>query len=177
MAIEKKKIHFEDLISKWWFWVGAILVIVLIGAVFFGEYPDEKVKQEQQQAYQAEKKKKEEEDKKKAEQEKMDKLRWDLSGDCQEAVIYSQKLPKYIEVNTITSNTTINEMGYYDKSKQPIYIVSWDGKDKLTEERVLFRCYVSKNGDKANIHWLHSGDVTFVGWEGYPKYDENGKEI
>lgn len=54
MAIEKKKIQFEDLISKWWFWVGAILVIVLIGAIFFGEYPEEEKKQEQQKTAQVE---------------------------------------------------------------------------------------------------------------------------
>lgn len=176
MVNEKKKIKLEDLVSKWWFWVAVAVVVVFIGALFYEEEPAEKKKPEQQQTAQVDNKKKEE-DKQKAEQEKMDRLKWSLSGDCQEAVINSRKLPDYVKVNTITSNVTISNMGFYDKSKQPIYIVSWDGKDKLTEERVLFRCYVSKNGDKANIHWLHSGDVTFAGWNGYPKYDENGKEI
>lgn len=159
----------KALIKKWWFWVGAFLIIGGIGAAVSPKQVAEEPAKESGTNVTA----------------NTTSNEYSISESaaelfCQDAGL----IGKYLNLNTtnIISILNLNEMfgdfsGWFDTDGNPILYVRWNGKNKLTDEEIRFDCWISGTDENIRLHRLSAGSEILEDISPVSIVDKNGTLI
>lgn len=95
---------------------------------------------------------------------------------CQDAKFYGSVLDNYSLISVWDYNKYFGESGSYDKDGNAIYMLRWNGKNNITDEKATFICYISgSDQDHAIIHYLGVDNTTIQGQHDFQGYTKDGK--
>lgn len=95
---------------------------------------------------------------------------------CQDAKFYGSTLNNYSLIDVWDYNKQFIESGSYDKDGNTIYMLRWNGKNKITDRRATFVCYISgSDQDHVTMHYLGIDDVALQGRHDFQGYTKDGQ--
>lgn len=140
--------------SKKWLWVvfGAIVLLILVSCL--GGKQDETAKTADSQE---------------AEKTVAEDVKKAIENECIDAKYGINK--DFNPISITNYNFDIYDYAYTDKGDM-IYLATWNGKDKKTDNQVVFQCYASKSGDGAiTVYYIQAGGKDI--WKGQSDVDYN----
>jgi hypothetical protein len=70
-----------------------------------------------------------------------------------------------------------NHDNTFDKNGDYIIRFQWNGKNKQTDQNILFSCYVSGNDSDMTLHYLSAGVLDLYGSLSFENYDKDGQLV
>lgn len=171
--------------KKWWSKLNKttkVLIIIFIAFVLIGcaggaSKPEEEVKKEDAISEEEVKKEKVAEDGS-LNYNDNEVSREDLASYCQENYLILKNLvsDNISLIDIWNYNEKMWDVGYYTKDGDQILMVQWNGKNKKTDDRIPFSCYVSaKSKDDIIVHQVVMNGTVLDG--SLVVYDKDGKLI
>lgn len=82
-------------------------------------------------------------------------------------------------ISVTNYNFDMYEYSFTDKG-DPIYLATWNGKDKETGDQVVFQCYASNNNGSVTVFYIKAGETDI--WKGqsdidYSSYNKDGSPM
>ena len=104
----------------------------------------------------------------------------DVETYCQDARLLAAINTKRIAIISVLNYNKYfaDDLGWYDSEGYPIYQLTWNGKDKATNQAVQFGCVVSgRDENSIKLHKLWIGSTVLHGQEDYDCYNKKGLKI
>lgn len=97
---------------------------------------------------------------------------------CQDAKLYGDVLKVYSLINVWDYNKVFIATGGYDKDGNKVYQLTWNGKNKLTDDKASFSCHLSgKDQDHVTLHYLSVDGNAIHGQLDYQNYNKDGQPM
>lgn len=97
---------------------------------------------------------------------------------CQDAKFYGSILNYYSLIDVFEYNQFkyFGSSGGYDKDGNEIYLLRWNGKNKNTDDRATFVCYISGvDTEHVTLHYLGVDNIDIQGTHDFQEYTKDGQ--